>query len=87
MKGAVGVFARFHVDPNEVAEGGGAGGEAGDVVAALVDGEIEAKLRQFERDISLDAIGVNGFEGAQVDIASLGRFGQFSEIGCSANRR
>ena len=54
-QGTVGIFARFHVHAHEVAAFGRAADQAFDVGAALRFGEVDAKLRELERDISVDA--------------------------------
>ena len=73
---AIGIAARFHIDADETAQFGGAADELVHVGQALIVGKIEAELRQLERDVALDAVGVDGIERPQVDVAGFGGFFQ-----------
>ncbi len=72
-----GVFARFHVHAHETPPGRAARHTSCSTLARhSVVGEIQAELRQFQRDVALDTGFADGRQGAQVDVAGGGGFGQ-----------
>jgi hypothetical protein len=71
----LGVGRGLHVDPDPGPQGGGAPGEGGHVLLALVAVEIEPELRQLDRDLGVEAGRLDAIERAQVVARDFGGLG------------